>query len=907
MMEGGFTLVRHSDGRTLTRIKDGSYIRADKNGVLDFPTEQDEGYHPDLLDEIRKSRKTPYSIEYEDPWKILQGYSLSTMRDAVNCEGGYKPGRFTSRLHLHVWHGNKLRLQDKIPSSLIPGWTGNKGRKLAFADISDPETKIRFLYERTYWGRKLVYLASGGETAEEARRLKIKPVLSQGEIKTSSWAKRLQRKISFFFEGKPHPSWSQEEVKLIYSDSLKRNMRARSVRFLECLKTVQGIFLQRYLAYPNEEWTWHKFDLFVLKYLTVLLDDEFYDGNLRKETLSIKTRYSELKTVRKDFKMYALSGRDEYIHTKAYEESVPHWLRVFVPIFRKALEVKGDIWSTSIRSILSQTRGMGTPPPLVVYQSKAKFLALISSETKPLTPEAHQLVSVGMELAMKKVPDHVFTGLSTKARITITASACWEKTRQEGGSLQAISELMAEANNGYPAKVVSLYTGNFERYITLEKSEAGEYIFWRALEEVLSTAPEEISQVYVTVVKEPGKARTVTKGMICLKLVLDVINKIVSYPLSKVDTSKSGMGKDAHGWNLFNEFYQNSEESFCKKSQTDTGLPSSFIREVVYEDIFAECTDFVTATDAMHHTVCKIIAIKWMVRCGIPPLLQKIVVKTCFSPRIVHFNGRGIFSHIGEPSLIDEHTRHVRLLRGMMMGDPFTKVILHFTNISIREIGRYIALGSYKELILDNEIRAASLEVDTGPFSVLCDEIIIEDTRPLVTPEGLRQVRTIPARILPNPRVLSLEYGDVLQRIKGPSPNPSRKRVPFPMPGVHILYEKKLSGGMSVIEVGFINKRFRDNSLLDVKSFSMGSGPSYQVTGERNPEDTRLYAEGLIPINPYRSKEIRTDYDKCEADNDHASYLAAGRILSPTPLRVVSQGAYTERSSFVEFLRNFII
>jgi len=465
---------------------------------------------------------------------------------------------------------------------------------------------------------------------------------------------------------------------------------------------------------------------------------------------------------------------------------------------------------------------------------------------------------------------------------------------------------MAEADNGYPAKVISLYTGKLEKRIILKNSEAGEYIFWRALEEVLSMSPEEISQVYVTVVKEPGKARTVTKGMICLKLVLDVISKIVSYPLSKVDTSKSGMGKDAHGWNLFNEFYQNSDEAFCKKSQTDTGVPSSFIREVVYEDIFAECTDFITATDAMHHTVCRIVAMKWMNRCGIPPILQKIVVKTCFSPRVVHFNGKGIFSHFGEPSLTDLNTRFVKLKRGIMMGDPLTKVILHFTNIAIREIGRYIALGSYKELILDNEVRSASLEADTGLFSVLSEEVIIEDTRPLVTPEGLRQARTIPARVLPEPGILSLGYGDALLRIKDPSPVPGRKRIPFPMPGVHILHKKKVEGGSPLLELAFIPKRFRDKALLNVNSFGIGTGHLYQVDGERNPDDIKLLAEGLTPINPYRSKPIRTDNDRIEADLDHASYLATGRIISSVPVRVVSQGSRTERSCFSDFLRNLI-
>jgi len=812
------------------------------------------------------------------------------MRDAVNCEQGKTPGKFLKNLHLHVWHGNKIRMQDKIPVSLIPGWNGPKGRKVTFADISDPEIKLRFLYERTYWGRKLVEIANNG-------------------TKSSLWAKRLQKKLSYFFGGKPHPSWTLEEVSSIYANTIKRNMRARSVRFLECLKTVQGIFLQRYLAYPNEEWTWDKFDMFVLKYLTILLDDEFYDGELRKEVLGITTRYSELKKVRKDFKMYSLSGRDEYIKTGEYEKSVPHWLKTFIPIYRTALEVKGDVWATAIRSILSQTRGMGTPPPLIVYQSKAKFLTLISTKPKDLSPEAHQLVSVAMELAMKKVPEHVFTGLSTKARLTITASACWEKTRQEGGSLQAISDLMTEASAGYPAKVISLFTGKTEEYITMDTSEAGEYIFWRSLEEVLRMAPEEISQVYVTVVKEPGKARTVTKGMICLKLVLDVVNKIVSYPLSKVDTSKSGMGKDAHGWNLFTEFYQNPDESFCKKSQTDTGTTSTFIREVIYEDIFAECTDFVTATDAMHHKVCEIIALKWMKRCGIPPLLQKIVVKTCFSPRIVHFNGKGIFSHIGVFSDIDAYTRNVRLVRGMMMGDPLTKVILHFTNISIRELGRYIATGSYRELILDNDVRPVITELDTGPFSVLSDEIIITDTRPLMTDEGKRQARTIPARVLPNPNILSLEEGHALSRRKNASPVPGgRERIYFPLPGVHVFYQKRLEGGANLIELGYIPKRYRDPALLSIKRFKLGRQMSYPITGERNPDDIRLLCEGLLPINPYRSKEIRTDEDRSEADNDHTSYIETGRVTpNPSvPNRIVPTSTKADDTSWQDFLLSWI-
>jgi len=885
MMEGGFTLVRHSDQCKISRIKDGSYIRITKDGVLSFQEEQNEDNHDELLKEIRYSRKNPYSLEYSDIWKILQGYSLASMRDAVHCEQGHKPGRYLRDLHLNVWHGNKIRLQDKIPSSLIPGWNGGKGKKISFPDISDPATKIRFIYERTYWGRKLVEIASGTTSS-------------------SPWAKRLQKKISNLLRGLPHPSWSEKCRERIYRDNSIRNIRARSVRLLECLKTVQGIFLQRYLSFPNELWTWDKFDLFVLKYLGVLIDDEFYDGELHKEVLQIDTRYSELKKVRKTFKMYALSGREAYIRSKDFEMETPHWLRTFIPIYRTGLEVKGDIWSTAIRSSLTQTRGMGTPPPLVVYQSKAKFLTLISSVPRELKPEQVKLISTGMELAMMRVPDHAFTGLSTKARISITTSACWEKTRKEGGSLQAISELMAEARNGYPAKVISLYTGRLEKLITLANSEAGEYIFWRSLEEVLRMEPEEASQVYVTVVKEPAKARTVTKGMICLKIVLDTINKLVSYPLSKVDTSKSGMGKDAHGWNLFGEFFKNSSEAFHVRSVTDVGTPSSFIREVIYDDIFAECTDFVTATDAMHHTVCRIIANKWMTRCGIPPLLKQIVVKTCFSPRLVYFNGKGIFSHIGTKSDIDPVTRVIQLRRGMMMGDPLTKVVLHFTNISIRELARYIAAGQYKELVLDNPIRPTIVEIDTGLISVLSDKIIIEDPRPVMTEEGPRQVRAVPARVLPQPGFLNDKDREQILQLRERLSRPTRgPEIFFPLIGVHILLKEERPGYTPMLTAGYIPQRYRDPALLAVKYARGPTGHPILITGIRDPPDNLLKASGLPAINPYRSKRILNASDEAEVERDHLYFMEHNCLPRDlgVPSRVVSVDTRVESTGFSLF------
>jgi hypothetical protein len=56
----------------------------------------------------------------------------------------------------------------------------------------------------------------------------------------------------------------------------------RRARFLELLKTVDGLFLQRHLALPEERWTWQKFDLFTLQNISVLLTDEFCDFEWRR-------------------------------------------------------------------------------------------------------------------------------------------------------------------------------------------------------------------------------------------------------------------------------------------------------------------------------------------------------------------------------------------------------------------------------------------------------------------------------------------------------------------------------------------------------------------------------------------------------------------------------------------------
>jgi len=58
------------------------------------------------------------------------------------------------------------------------------------------------------------------------------------------------------------------------------------------------------MTYPEEMWTWEKFDLFTLQNINTMIGDEFLDSDLKPEFIGLKTTYSLLKEIRKDCKFH---------------------------------------------------------------------------------------------------------------------------------------------------------------------------------------------------------------------------------------------------------------------------------------------------------------------------------------------------------------------------------------------------------------------------------------------------------------------------------------------------------------------------------------------------------------------------------------------------------------------------
>jgi hypothetical protein len=421
--------------------------------------------------------------------------------------------------------------------------------------------------------------------------------------------------------------------------------------------------------------------------ISAFLTDEFHDGVLGKYAESTVTYYAMIKSLRKEFKENA----NRRIPLELWEPQ-GFFPEVMHETFMYHSQIQDPFTELQVRGVLSQTRGCGTPPPIVALQSKIKFINTVVETPTPLTKTERALIRGSVRSVIAQIPDDAFTGLATKAGVKAASSSCYEKTRSEGGTVQAIHDIVWEGSLGRACRTLDLATGEVLEEKTIQNTTVGEYIFWRSLEEVLATPLDELRKVFVVMAQEPGKTRSVTKGHASLKVVLDVVNAICSWPLAKgLISSNSGMGKEAHAWNFvktcFSEF---SDLVFREKSVTTEQVDGRERRVTrTYHEVFALSTDYETATDFMLHKVAEIISGEWMSKYGIPPLLQGLVKQICYRPREIKFYASKCLEQIGTPSTKDG-VRKVKLVRGVLMGDPLTKVVLHLLNAGVRELAEKI-------------------------------------------------------------------------------------------------------------------------------------------------------------------------------------------------------------------------
>jgi hypothetical protein len=191
-----------------------------------------------------------------------------------------------------VWAESGSKLNMPISSALLSNKVRRKGGTGSYKMI-DPETLpreefIKLILRRTHWGQKLEYLCSNCPNPTKDMK---------------KWARRLKRKIKAYINGLPNPFWSQKRQEKFLEEPTKvRPFKLRYKRFIEILKTVNGVFLTRLVGRPDERWTWRKYDILTLRNLEIFLEDEFRDGVLTHLGALSPTFYKAAKSYRKELK-----------------------------------------------------------------------------------------------------------------------------------------------------------------------------------------------------------------------------------------------------------------------------------------------------------------------------------------------------------------------------------------------------------------------------------------------------------------------------------------------------------------------------------------------------------------------------------------------------------------------------
>jgi hypothetical protein len=630
---------------------DRSRLNDEARSVISSILSDDKEEEEEEESEDQKWTSVPYTrVKYEDPFKTLSYYAYWSTVSSVP----YKPV---------VWFADAIRLTDKIPARYFTkDYTGKAG--CSFPALARVEDRIHLLQYGTFWGQELHKLRT-----------------SHAEKNVRAWARNLWERVKAFLKGMPDPFWSKKRVSRFYGAQWEpRSTKVRANRFIEMLRTVDGMLAQRFIASPEEKWNYQKADRFFLYAISHLITDEFYDGQLACPVEDYPTTYySILKKARKDVKA-----------SMTREVKFPAWLQYFSHTLKRA-EKYPEHRRTYVYAVLCQTRGAATPPLVVTAESKVKLLRTLQIPSEKI---AAKTIRRAVLMGMEEIPDVAYTGLATKANIGITTASCWEHNRKEYGTLQAINEIVASADLGVAVPTRDLDTLQVNGTMDYDAKDFGTYLFWACLDTCMKTPLEDLYSVSVVMVDEPGKSRAVTKGRACLKVILDVLNKICSAPLKHLRSSRSGMAKANHGWNFFQDLFTGELGDIVfdiDHTDYDTTLEDVTFKTHFYKPVFISSTDYTTATDYMNQKMAYLIADLWMTKLGIPKGLKRMALQCC-TPRWVYFKGAGPLEEIGEP--VEGQIRRVRMVRGILMGDPLTKVILHLTNIGVRKASTILpALG----------------------------------------------------------------------------------------------------------------------------------------------------------------------------------------------------------------------
>jgi hypothetical protein len=494
-----------------------------------------------------------------------------------------------------------------------------------FKDLSTVFEAQKVLFDGTYWfGRLMLPDGKHGQIAHGRNGVAILRLL--GGLSTFAGKERVDQLV-------------------------KLRLKEASVKKLQnLLETVNGVLMQLTLGFPldKEIQSWSFMDRIANSLICLLLPDYFSKDPERS------TAFEKLKSIRKDIKMFGFNQAADF-----EEVNVPQEFSWFRSILNR-MGKRPCPWRGFLTMVLSQTRASGVPPLPVYMKTMQKIHSLLQEpadisvyrKVRPFIKPAieHLFQDVNMRFDSLGMRDSFYTRCVSAAKISLSDSGEFFTKAEDGGKLEAARKVLQGRKSVDEIDLVTgIKTGK-------QVTSPGEMLFhWACFEfsHRENIYDRNLMSVRISLVAELGKYRAITVSHLAHAVLLHVLSHVLLEFLKGVPSSASGVGAANHAWNFFERITGTGETSFLNVSEN-----------------YFYSSDLSQATDYSDHYVAAAL-LNALCRCmGVPEWYRQTCVFALTAPRQVE--------------TIDPENKTLEVFyssRGVLMGDPVTKVVLHLFHL----------------------------------------------------------------------------------------------------------------------------------------------------------------------------------------------------------------------------------
>jgi hypothetical protein len=443
------------------------------------------------------------------------------------------------------------------------------------------------------------------------------------------------------------------------------------------LATVDGMLMQAVMAFPGvpEFQDWKRIDQIQRSLIANILVDYFRDTDPERVTT-----FEKVKRVRKDIKMEVFNPIGSTKNVDVPRELSA--MRVMCSLIRE----KKTPLSHWQGMILSQTRASGVPPRSVYDKTLAKTKAILTTPSdrllynklaQPIAAAVdHTYGELLTRIGGEEKRDGFFETVIRESKVSLSDSGEFFTPTEQGGKLEAARRVL-RAHPEIPE--IDLNTGQKSGKILTVDDPQGERLFHWACGMFTDRSrcyDKNNMSCRISLVAELGKYRTITVSVLQHALLLHPFSHMGLKILEAFPSSESGIGAANHAWNFFKRLsHRNPSADFIFNEKIDT---------VVYSTDWQQSTDYCDpyVAGAMLNRLCYLL--------GVPKWYRETMLFALTAPRQVETLDRN-----GVPIEVFYTSR------GVLMGDPVTKVILHLYHLIGRRITEDLLFQIFKENVLD--------------------------------------------------------------------------------------------------------------------------------------------------------------------------------------------------------------